>query len=64
MSRITYPEDGVLELDREQGRRMLAKRVEAMLGITLEQFEAKYDAGELPDTPKAQHLAMLLPFAR
>ena len=64
MNAITS-EPGIVELDREEGRRMLDERTRRMLGMTLEQFEAAYDAGTLDrDRPEVEHLIMLLPFAR
>ncbi len=57
-------EPGVVELSREEGRQMLDQRTRRELGMSLEEFEAAYDAGTLPDTPAAEHLVMLLPFAR
>lgn len=44
---------------------MLDERTRRMLGVSLEQFEAAYDAGILDmDRPEVEHLIMLLPFAR
>ena len=64
MSPITTA-PGVAELSREEGRAMLAERTQRMLGMTLEEFEAAYDNGTLDlSDPKAEHLVMLLPFAR
>jgi len=56
---------GVTELTREEGRVMLGERTSRELGLTLEEFEAAYDAGTL-DTglPGVTGLIMLLPFAR
>lgn len=62
--RIDCKEGGLLALNRDEGRAMLRARVKDMLGMSLEQFERAYDEGRLPDSPKAEHLAMLLPFAR
>jgi hypothetical protein len=63
MSPVTA-DGGVVELTREEGRRMLDERTRRQLGMPLEEFERRYDAGTLPDTPQAEHLVMLLPFAR
>lgn len=64
MNAITS-EPGVVELSREEGRKMLGERTSRMLGMTLEEFEAAYDAGTLDmDRPEVEHLVMLLPFAR
>ena len=64
MNAITS-EPGVVELNPEEGRKMLGERTLRMLGMTLEEFEDAYDAGALDmDRPEVQHLVMLLPFAR
>ena len=63
MSPITA-EPGVVELTREEGREMLDGRTRRMLGMSLEEFEAHYEAGTLPDRSEVLHLVMLLPFAR
>lgn len=64
MSPITT-EDGVVELTREEGREFLGRKVRETLGISLEEFEAAYDAGNLDlERPEVEHLVMLLPFAR
>ncbi len=58
-------EPGVVELSREEGREMLDERTRRELGMTLEEFEAAYDAGTLDmNRPEVEHLVMLLPFAR
>lgn len=58
-------EPGVFELDRAEGREMLDGRTRRLLGLTLEQFEAAYDAGRLDLGDRdVLHLIMLLPFAR
>jgi hypothetical protein len=64
MNAITS-EPGVVELTRDEGRKMLDERTRRMLGVTLAEFEAAYDAGQLDMTrPEVEHLVMLLPFAR
>jgi hypothetical protein len=64
VNRITS-EPGVVELSREEGRRMLDERVRRELGMSLEEFEAAYDAGELDmERDAVIGLVMLLPFAR
>lgn len=40
-------EPGVVELTRDEGRKMLDERTRRELGMTLEEFEAAYDAGTL-----------------
>jgi hypothetical protein len=64
MSPITA-DGGVVELTREEGRRMLDERTRRELGLSLEEFERAYDAGTL-DTDRSDviGLVMLLPFAR
>lgn len=64
MSPITA-EPGVVELSRDEGRRMLDERTRRMVGMSLEKFEKAYDEGTLDmDRPEVEHLVMLLPFAR
>src|ERR1700689_872978 len=64
MSPITA-DGGVVELTREEGRAMLGVRTRRELGMTLEQFEAAYDAGTLDMAESGViGLVMLLPFAR
>ena len=64
MSPITA-ERGIIELDREQGREFLDKKTRESLDMTLADFEAAYDSGELDLAhPQVAHLVMLLPFAR
>ena len=63
MTETTEP--GIVELTREQGRAMLGERTRRELGMSLEEFEASYDAGTLDmDDAKVSGLVMLLPFAR
>ena len=58
-------EPGVVELTREEGRRMLDERTRRELGMSLDEFEAAYDAGTLDTERDAViGLIMLLPFAR
>ncbi len=58
-------EPGVVELTREEGRRMLDERTRRELGMTLEEFEAAYDDGTLDmERDAVIGLVMLLPFAR
>lgn len=58
-------EPGVVELDLDEGRVFLDRKVRRDLGISLEEFERAYDAGTLDlDDPDVFHLVMLLPFAR
>jgi hypothetical protein len=64
MNAITSEPD-VVELTRAEGRAMLGERTRRELGMSLEEFEAAYDAGTL-DTERDDviGLIMLLPFAR
>jgi hypothetical protein len=56
---------GVVVLDRTQGRAMLDERTRRLLGMSLENFEAAYDAGTLDlSAPHVAYLVTLLPFAR
>ncbi len=64
MNAITS-EPGVVELNREEGREMLGARTRRELGLSLEEFEAAYDAGTLDmERDDVIGLVMLLPFAR
>jgi hypothetical protein len=55
----------VVELTREEGRRMLDERTRREIGMSLEEFEAAYDAGTLDvERDDVIGLVMLLPFAR
>ncbi|MGO9080449.1 MAG: hypothetical protein ACLQDY_15630 [Streptosporangiaceae bacterium] len=56
---------GVVELSRDEGRKMLDERTRRVLGMSLEEFEAAYDAGTLDlDRSDVIGLTLLLPFAR
>jgi hypothetical protein len=58
-------EPGVVELTRDEGRHMLDERTRRELGMTLNEFEAAYDAGTLDmNRSDVIGLVMLLPFAR
>jgi hypothetical protein len=64
MNAITS-EPGVVELSRDEGRKMLDERTRRILHMTLEEFEAAYEAGTLDlNDAMVSHLVMLLPFAR
>jgi hypothetical protein len=56
----------VVEVTREQGRAMLERAAKEELGMSAEQFLAKWDAGGYEDTedPAVTRVAMLIPFAR
>jgi hypothetical protein len=65
MSEAITSEPGVVELTREEGRRMLDERTRRELGMSLEEFEAAYNAGALDiERDDVIGLVMLLPFAR
>jgi len=65
MSEAVTSEPGVVELTRDEGRRMLDERTRREIGMSLEEFEAAYDAGTLDmDRDDVIGLVMLLPFAR
>jgi len=58
-------EPGIMQLSRDEGRAMLDERTRRVLGMTLEEFEAAYDAGTLDLTRSdVIGLTILLPFAR
>jgi hypothetical protein len=59
----------VAELDRDEGRAMFDRLCRRDLGISGEEFLARWDAGEYASIPdgensRVMHLAMLIPFAR
>ena len=56
---------GVSELSRAEGRELVDRRSRQLLGLSLDDFEKRYEAGKLDmGDPKVQRLAILLPFAR
>ncbi len=66
MSTTTCPSAvEVVEMSREAGRVMLGEQVADRLGISLDDFLARRDAGEYDDTDDDQvlRLVMLAPFA-
>jgi hypothetical protein len=56
----------VVEASRSEGRAMLDRAAMEELGLTGEQFLAKWDIGDYEDTddPAVTRVAMLIPFAR
>ena len=56
----------VVEASRSEGRAMLDRAAMEELGLSGDQFLAKWDTGEYEDTddPKVTRVAMLIPFAR
>jgi hypothetical protein len=58
-------EPGVVELTREEGRELLDEKTRRLLDMSVEEFEAAYEAGTLDlDRSDVIGLVMLLPFAR
>jgi hypothetical protein len=60
---------GIRELSRDEGRAMFDQRCREQMGISGEEFLARWDAGEYASIPdgengRVMHLAMLIPFAR
>jgi hypothetical protein len=56
----------VVEVTREEGRVILDRAAREALGISGEEFLAKWDVGqyENDDDPAVTRVAMLIPFAR
>lgn len=64
MTSITA-EPGVLELTRGEGRDLVGRESERVLGIGVDEFLARHDAGELDlDDDDVLALVLLIPFAR
>jgi hypothetical protein len=64
MTSITS-EAGVIELTREEGRALVDREAQRVLGVGVEEFLARYDAGELDlDDEDTLALVLLIPFAR
>lgn len=59
MATETLPQEPQ-ELTREEFERLLEERVLRHLGMSLEEFIALLDRGELPDHPAATELAILV----
>ncbi|HZB83604.1 MAG TPA: hypothetical protein VE288_12270 [Rubrobacteraceae bacterium] len=68
MERTAAREDGhIRELTSEQARELFNEAAEFYLGITGDEFLARWEAGEYdkdPDQPQVMNVAMLLPFAQ
>lgn len=62
----TDQEVEVVELSRQEGKAMLDRAARQDLGISADEFLAKWDAGEYEDAddPAVTRVAMLIPFAR
>ncbi|HEX5199733.1 hypothetical protein ACFQS1_28195 [Paractinoplanes rhizophilus] len=56
----------VVELTPEQGRELFDRRARKLLGITGDEFLARWDSGDFmnSDDPKVSSLAVLIPFTR
>jgi hypothetical protein len=64
MNAITT-EPGVIALTRAEGRKVLGERTRRILGMSLAEFERRYDTGTLDlDNPDVFSLVMQLPLAR
>jgi hypothetical protein len=58
-------EPGVMQLDRAEGRDLVDRETRRVLGVDVDEFLARYDAGELDlDDPDVLDLVLLIPFAR
>ncbi len=49
-----------IEVTWEEFERLLDERTRRDFGMSLEEFAAAWDAGELPDTPSVMNIAILL----
>lgn len=64
MTSITT-EPGVLELTRVEGRDLVDQEARRVLGVGVDEFLARHDAGELNlDDDEVLSLLLLIPFAR
>ena len=64
MTSITN-EPGVVELSRDEGRKLVDREARRVFGVGVDEFLALYDAGELdPADEDGLDLVMLIPFAR
>lgn len=56
----------VVEATQQEGQEMLDRAAQEVLGISGEEFLARWDAGEYAhsDDPAITRVAMLIPFAR
>ena len=53
------------ELTREEGRRLFDEHARRFLGMSGDEFQRRYQAGELdPDDDNVLRVALLLPFAQ
>jgi hypothetical protein len=64
MTSIT-DEPGVVQLDRAEGRKLVDREARRVLGVDVDEFLARYDAGELDlEDADVLDLVLLIPFAR
>lgn len=64
MTSITS-EPGVVELTRDEGRTLVDSEARRVLDLSVDEFLAQYDAGDLDAYDEAVlDLVMLIPFAR
>lgn len=58
-------EAGVIELTREEGRALVDREAQRVLGVGVEEFLTRYDSGDLDlDDEDTLALVLLIPFAR
>ena len=63
--RMDTAEPGILELSPAEGRALVEREAQAVLGLSVDEFRRAWEAGELdPETPGVLDVALLLPFAR
>ncbi len=60
MAEPASPDAEPIELSAEEFRRLLDARARRDLGLSVEEFIALADAGELPDTSVAMKLALMV----
>jgi hypothetical protein len=64
MTSIT-DEPGVVQLDRAEGRKLVDREARRVLGVGVDEFLSRYDAGQVDlDDEDVLALVMLIPFAR
>ncbi len=58
-------EPGVVQLSRAEGRDLVDRESQQVLGVDVDEFLRRYDAGTLDlDEPDVLDLVLLIPFAR
>ena len=60
MAEPAYTDAQPIEMSREEFLRLLEPRILRDLGLSLDEFMERLDAGELPDTSVAMGYAMLI----